>query len=94
MSLANALGGYVVPRGRENLPAWGRPHPGRYEVWYLTLNAPEQGAAFWLRYTLDAPDHGEPHAELWGHVFDAREPARSSKEDRPQCPPVFFRLLR
>ncbi|HUB06054.1 MAG TPA: tocopherol cyclase family protein [Myxococcales bacterium] len=77
MGLANALGGYVTPRGRENLPAWGAPRRGRYEAWYLTLNAPDQGAAFWLRYTLDAPDHGDPHAELWGHVFDAREPARS-----------------
>ncbi|MHB8419611.1 MAG: tocopherol cyclase family protein [Myxococcales bacterium] len=77
MGLANAVGGYLVPRGRENLPAWGAPRRGRYEVWYLTLSAPEQGAAFWFRYTLDAPDQGEPHAELWGHCFDAREPARS-----------------
>ncbi len=68
------LGGYVVPRGSENLPRWdGRR--GRYEVWYLTLNAP--GAAFWLRYTLDAPRAGAPHAELWGHFFDDRAPERS-----------------
>ena len=69
MDLANALGRYVVKRGRENLPAWDGAR-GRYEVWYLTFNAPF--GAFWLRYTLEAPDQGEPYGELWGHYFDAR----------------------
>ncbi|MBI3185700.1 MAG: hypothetical protein HYZ28_26475 [Myxococcales bacterium] len=77
MDLANAIGRYLVPRGRENLAAWDGERRGHYEVWYLTFNVPGEGAAFWLRYTLDSPDRGEPFAELWGHFFDGQAPMKS-----------------
>lgn len=63
-------------RGGENLPAW-RGQRGMYEVWYLTFNVPDSRAAFWLRYTMEAPLHGTPYAELWGHYFDDEDPSRS-----------------
>ncbi len=71
-------GRLVVPMGRENAMRWdGRP--GRYEVWYLTMNLPEEQVGFWLRYTLDAPlpGRGTPRCELWAHHFDAADPRRS-----------------
>ena len=62
--------------GSDNRMRWDRC-PGHYEVWYLTLNhrASETGA--WIRYTLEAPLDGEPHAELWFAHFDARDPSRN-----------------
>jgi hypothetical protein len=77
MGLGTTLGRYVAPRGTENLPRWDGRTRGRYEVWYLTLNAPAEHAAFWLRYTLYAPDQEEAFSELWGHFFDARQPEKS-----------------
>jgi hypothetical protein len=77
MNWTNALGKYVVPRGTENEPVWDGRSRGLYEAWFLTFNVPAEGAALWLRYSLDAPDEGAPHAELWGHFFDAQNPARS-----------------
>ena len=71
-------GGLVVPLGRENSMRWdGRP--GRYEVWYLTVNLPAERVGLWLRYTLDAPlpGHGAARCELWAHLFDGAEPRRS-----------------
>ncbi len=75
--LSNLVGRYLVPRGSENLPAWDGERRGHYEVWYLTFNSVRDQAAFWLRYTLDAPDAGEPFAELWGHFFDGKSPDQS-----------------
>lgn len=74
VALINALGRYLVPRGAENLPLWDGRRKGQYEVWYLTLNDPATQTAFWLRYTLEAPTHGEAHGELWGHFFDRARP--------------------
>ncbi len=70
--------GLAVPLGRENAMRWdGRP--GRYEVWYLTMNLPDERLGLWLRYTLDAPQagRGPPRCELWGHLFDGADPRRS-----------------
>jgi hypothetical protein len=77
MDWTNAVGKNLVPRGDENRPVWDGRSRGLYEAWFLTFNVPEEKAAFWLRYSLDAPDEGAAHAELWGHFFDAREPAKS-----------------
>jgi hypothetical protein len=65
-----------VTTSRDNRMRWDR-QGGHYEVWYITLNhrASETGA--WIRYTLEAPLSGEPHAELWFAHFDARDPARN-----------------
>ncbi len=75
--MLDLLGGYVVPRGRENAPRWDGRRRGRYEVWYLTFNVPGSRRAYWLRYTLDAPDAGPVHSELWGHAFDGGAPERA-----------------
>ncbi len=59
-----------LPEG-DNRPVWdGRR--GHYEVWYLTLTDPATGAAFWIRYTLEAPTQAsEPaYARLWFTSFD------------------------
>ena len=74
MNLSNIAGRFLAPRADENLAVWKGEKRGHYEVWYLTFNAPADRVAFWLRYTLDAPDHGEPYAELWGHFFDGKDP--------------------
>jgi len=62
----------------DNRLVWdGRP--GHYEVWYLKLNLPELGRAFWLRYTLLAPARGQgaPCGQLWAVGFDAHDPSRN-----------------
>jgi hypothetical protein len=46
---------------------------GHYEVYYLTLTDAATGVGFWVRYTLLAPDEGEPSCSLW---FLAMDPAR------------------
>jgi hypothetical protein len=47
-------------------------HAGHYESFYQRANHPARPLAFWIRYTLFAPDH-EPSAaigELWAVAFD------------------------
>lgn len=53
--------------------------PGRYEVWYLTLNHRASGVGLWLRHTIEAPNAGagEPHAALWFGFFDPRDAGRT-----------------
>ena len=58
----------------DNLPAW-TGKPGRYEVWFLTMS--DGARAYWIRYTLLAPDHGPDEARLWFARFDRAEPANS-----------------
>ena len=60
----------------DNVMRWQR-QPGHYEVWYMTLNHRASETGFWIRYTLEAPYHGTPYAQLWFACFDAREPARA-----------------
>jgi hypothetical protein len=49
---------------------------GAYEVWYLTTSHAASGTGYWIRYTLEAPLVGEPHAALWFARFahDRRAP--------------------
>ena len=44
---------------------------GAYEVWYLTLQDPSSGWAFWFRYTLHAPSQrgGAAKTSLWAFTF-------------------------
>lgn len=44
--------------------------PGHYEVYYLTLTDAATGIGFWIRYTLLAPDHGDPSCALWFLAMD------------------------
>ncbi len=53
---------------------WARS-PGHYEVWYTTLSHRASSTGFWIRYTLEAPTHGEAYAQLWFARFDAHDPA-------------------
>lgn len=55
-----------------------RDDRGAYEVWYVTVNQPEQGRGFWIRYTTFTPAPGaggEPHAALWAFSFQRGSPA-------------------
>ena len=74
MNLINVANRHVVPRGSENQAVWDGVRQGHYEVWFLTFNSPAERVGFWLRYTFDAPSHGEPIGELWGHFFDGKDP--------------------
>jgi Tocopherol cyclase len=62
----------------DNRRRW-RGEPGRYEVWYLTLNHRASGTGLWLRHTIEAPvdGAGEPHAAVWFGFFDARDAERT-----------------
>src|SRR5437870_5438514 len=50
---------------------------GHYEVWYATFSHLPSRTGFWIRYTLEAPLHGEPYAQLWFARFDSRDPSRT-----------------
>ena len=39
--------------------------PGHYEVWYVSLTDRRSGAGAWVRFTMRAPQHGEPECSLW-----------------------------
>ncbi len=56
----------------DNQPRWDGRKRGHYEVWYLTLTDRATGAAFWIRYTLEAPKDPAhaPYARLWFTSFD------------------------
>lgn len=58
---------------KENITRW-RGEKGFYEVYYIKFNHLSSGTAFWLRYTLLAPQKGDPVAELWAIFFDAKQP--------------------
>jgi len=71
-----------------NLPRW-RGEPGFFEIWFLVVFVPEQGRAYWLRYTLFSPAGRAPlpgaRAILWAAAFDARAdvPAVAVKRIHP-----------
>jgi hypothetical protein len=50
--------------------------PGHYEVYYLTATEPRSGVGLWIRYTMLAPDEGEPSCALWFVVTGPRKLAR------------------
>lgn len=64
-----------------NRPAW-QGQPGRYEVWYLKLNALEADTSAWLRYTLTARPDGGGVAELWA-IVDRAGQVRAGKATCP-----------
>lgn len=47
----------------------GRTRPFM-EIWYCTIGHWASGAGAWLRYTITAPESGDPYCELWGFLFD------------------------
>lgn len=59
---------------------------GHYESWFLRANHPARREAFWIRYTLFAPQH-QPSAaqgELWAIHFDGeRGRIRAAKSELP-----------
>ncbi len=61
---------------RDNALRWDGTSRGFYEVYYFKFNDPEQGIAFWFRYTLLIPirGRGEGVGELWAIFFDATMP--------------------
>ena len=59
---------------QDNVPTW-TGKPGRYEVWFLTMS--DGVRAYWIRYTLLAPDRGPGEARLWFARFDREEPANT-----------------
>ena len=48
---------------------------GHYESWFQRANHPTEPRAFWIRYTIFAPDEGEALGELWAIWFDATGPS-------------------
>ncbi len=88
---------------RDNCLKWDGRSPGHYEVYYLKLNHRESGCAWWLRYTLLAPQRGKGTAvaEVWGIFFDPNDPSlnRAFKQTFPaaegarwQSEPFSFRV--
>jgi hypothetical protein len=61
---------------------WNR-RPGHYEVYYLTLTDPATGIGAWVRYTLEAPLHGEPSCALWFATMDPDTGVVARKATRP-----------
>jgi hypothetical protein len=59
---------------------------GHYESWFLRANHPSCNAAFWIRYTIFAPD-GRPEdaiGELWAIHFDGEHRLiRAAKSEIP-----------
>jgi hypothetical protein len=47
---------------------------GHYESFFVRANSPSRPQAFWIRYTIFAPDGDPAHArgELWAVVFDGK----------------------
>lgn len=61
---------------RDNRPRWdGRR--GHYEVWFLTMSAPDGRSGYWIRYTLRAPITGPPESRVWFARFDRDDPRRT-----------------
>ena len=59
---------------------------GHYESWFLRANHPTRKVAFWIRYTIFAPQ-GRPQdaiGELWAIHFDGeRRLIRAAKSEIP-----------
>jgi hypothetical protein len=60
----------------DNLPFW-RGERGRYEVWFLTMSAPDGRSGYWIRYTVRAPIVGPPEPRVWFARFDRDDPGRT-----------------
>ena len=59
-----------------NLPRW-RGQAGFYEFWFVVVFEPDEGRAYWFRYTILSPAEGiatSPAATLWAAFFDVRWP--------------------
>jgi hypothetical protein len=56
---------------------------GHYEVYYVTLTDPGTGLGVWVRYTLEAPLHGDPTCALW---FAAMDPERGVSARKATLP--------
>jgi hypothetical protein len=74
---------------------WAQYDPGQggghYESFYLRANDPERPVAFWIRYTIFAPQ-GRPEqamGELWAVVFDADTGHTTAKVEVPFNECVF-----
>jgi hypothetical protein len=61
----------------DNRRIWDGARRGHYEVWYLTGNHLASQTGFWIRYTIEAPLHGEPYAQLWFALSDHADPSRN-----------------
>ncbi|MBI3543874.1 MAG: hypothetical protein HY075_11430 [Deltaproteobacteria bacterium] len=69
---------------KDNFPHWDKQRHGFYEVWYLKLNLPSDGAlvgpALWLRFTtLSARNGLKKVAEVWAIFFDPQAGGGSQK---------------
>ncbi|GAC1333521.1 MAG: hypothetical protein NVSMB17_14040 [Candidatus Dormibacteria bacterium] len=62
-----------------NTMRWKRGRRGHYEGWFVTFNSPEDGAGYWLRYSLVAPTDParEPCAQVWFMRTDASAAVRN-----------------
>ncbi|MGH2740826.1 MAG: tocopherol cyclase family protein [Actinomycetota bacterium] len=67
---------------QDNLPFW-RGERGRYEVWFLTMSAPDGRAGYWIRYTVRAPVTGPPESRAWFARFDRDDPIRTFGVNAP-----------
>lgn len=56
--------------GTENLMVWDRRAAPFMEVWYATVAHRRLRTGLWVRYTIDAPEAGEPSCALWASYFD------------------------
>lgn len=68
----------MLPSENDNQLRWDGRRAGFYEVYYLKFNDPGAGIAAWLRYTLLAPQQGDPVAEIWGFFFNRNQPAENA----------------
>jgi hypothetical protein len=66
------------PTEADNRRRW-TGEPGRYEVWFVTLNHRASGIGIWLRTTIESPvaGAGDVHAAVWFALFDPRAPERT-----------------
>lgn len=68
--------------GTENEMRWDGSALRFMEAWYATLTDLDSGWGFWFRYTLCAPERGDPYCELWGFAFDPEGGATFAAKER------------
>lgn len=61
----------------DNAMVWRPGQAGHYEVWYLTMNHRASRTGYWIRYTLEAPTHGDAYAQLWFAFFSKDDPTKN-----------------
>ncbi|MDQ4006362.1 MAG: hypothetical protein M3135_08705 [Actinomycetota bacterium] len=54
-----------------------RGRRGHYEVWFLTMSAPDGSSGYWIRHTTHLPVSGPPDRRLWFARFDRGDPDRT-----------------